>query len=98
MPLLTDGMMQHVAADLALVAVERLTAQMLAGKPARSALDVVERVLAVQAQDPRGARLAVRARSNGLHASDVDRALNDRELLVSWLNRGTLHLVRPADY
>src|SRR4051812_43048346 len=91
-------MMQHVAADLAAVAVERLTAQLLAGRPARSALDVVDRVLAVQAQDPRGARLAVRARSTGLNASDVDRALDDRELVVSWLNRGTLHLVRPDDY
>src|SRR3954464_6292044 len=98
MPLRSDGMMQHVAADLAAVARERLTAQLLAGRPARSALEVVQRMLAVQAQDPRGARLAVRARSAGLHASDVDTALNERELVVSWLNRGTLHLVRTADY
>src|SRR3954447_15156730 len=98
MALLTDGMMQHVAADLAVVAGERLTAQLLAGQPARSALDVVDRLLAVQAQDPRGARLAVRARSAGLHASDVDSALNRRELAVTWLTRGTLHLVRTADY
>src|SRR3954466_11673582 len=98
MPLRSDGMMQHVAADLAVVAGERLTAQLLAGQPARSALDVVDRVLAVQAQGPGGARLAVRARSTGLHASDVDRALNDRELVVSWLNRGTLHLVQRDDY
>src|SRR3954470_13782610 len=95
---LAGGMMQHVAADIAVVARERLTAQLLAGPPATSVLDVVDRVLAVQAQDPRGARLAVRARSTGVHASDVDTALNDRELVVSWLNRGTLHLVRPADY
>src|SRR4051794_1912130 len=91
-------MMPHVVDELAQVARERLTAQMLAGKPARSALEVVQRLLAVQAQDPRGARLAVRARSTGLHASDVDAALNERELIVSWLNRGTLHLVRTADY
>src|SRR4051794_12546830 len=91
-------MMQHVAADIAVVARERLTAQLLAGPPATSALDVVDRLLAVQAQDPRGARLAVRARSAGLHASDVDTALDDRALVVSWLNRGTLHLVRPDDY
>src|SRR3954452_15745806 len=91
-------MMQHVAAEIAVVARERLTAQLLAGPPATSVLDVVDRLLAVQAQDPRGARLAVRARSTGLHSSDVDAALNDRELVVSWLNRGTLHLVRTADY
>jgi hypothetical protein len=60
---------------------------------------VAERVFAVQGQDPRGFRLAVRARTEGLHASDVDRGLTEeRSLLVTWLNRGTLHLVRSEDY
>jgi hypothetical protein len=60
---------------------------------------VAERLLAVQAQDPRGARLAVRARSEGVTAADVDRALSEeRSLLITWLNRGTLHLVRSEDY
>ena len=60
---------------------------------------VAERLLAVQGQDPRGFRLAVRARTDGLSAADVDRALSeDRTLLVTWLNRGTLHLVRSEDY
>ena len=52
----------------------------------------------MQGQDPRGARLAVRARTTGLTAADVDRALTDRSLLITWLNRGTLHLVRSEDY
>ena len=77
----------------------RLTAQLLAGKPARDPVAVAERLLAVQGQDPRGARLAVRARSQGLTAADVDRALTDeRSLLITWLIRGTLHLVRSEDY
>jgi hypothetical protein len=60
---------------------------------------VAERLLAVQGQDPRGARLAIRARSSGLSAADVDRALTeDRSLVITWLNRGTLHLVRSEDY
>lgn len=60
---------------------------------------VAERLLAVQGQDPRGARLAVRARSEGLTAADVDRALSEeRSLLIAWFNRGTLHLVRSEDY
>jgi hypothetical protein len=59
---------------------------------------VVEQLLAVQAQDPRGARLAIRARSTGLTSHAVDRALTeDRRLVVTWLNRGTLHLVRSED-
>ncbi len=76
----------------------RLTAQLLAGAPARDPVAVAERLLAIQGQDPRGARLAVRARTEGLTAADVDRALtDDRSLLITWLNRGTLHLVRSED-
>jgi hypothetical protein len=52
----------------------------------------------VQAQDLRAARLALRARSRGLTAADVDRALGDAELVVAWLGRGTLHLVCRKDY
>jgi hypothetical protein len=59
---------------------------------------VAERLLAIQGQDPRGARLAVRARSEGLVASDVDRALDERRLIITWVNRGTLHLIRSEDY
>jgi hypothetical protein len=60
---------------------------------------VAERLLAVQGQDPRGARLAVRARTEGVTAGDVDTALSEeRSLLITWLNRGTLHLVRSEDY
>ncbi len=77
---------------------ERFTAQLLAGPPASDAVAVAERLLAVQAQDPRGARLAVRARTTGRSAADFDGALSDRSLLVTWLNRGTLHLVRSEDY
>jgi hypothetical protein len=81
------------------VIAERLTAQLLAGPPAGDPVAVAERLLAVQGQDPRGARLAVRARTTGLSAADVDRALTeDRTLLITWLNRGTLHLVRSEDY
>jgi hypothetical protein len=81
------------------IVAERLTAQLLAGRRARDPVAVAERLLAIQGQDARGFRLAVRARSKGLTAHDVDRALReDRTLLVTWLNRGTLHLVRSEDY
>jgi hypothetical protein len=76
----------------------RLVSQGLAGPRARTPIDVVDRLLAVQAQDERGFRLAVRSRTTGATAADVDRALAGRQLLVTWLNRGTLHLVRPDDY
>ena len=77
----------------------RFRAQLLTGARSRSADAVVERLLAVQAQDARGARLAIRSRSSGLRASDVDHAMTDgRSLLITWLNRGTLHLVHADDY
>jgi hypothetical protein len=78
---------------------ERLAAQALAGDPLPDPVAVAERLLAVQGQDPRGFRLAVRARTEGLSVADVERALGeDRTLVVTWLNRGTLHLVRSEDY
>jgi hypothetical protein len=78
---------------------ERFFSQGLSGPPGRDPAAVAERLLAVQGQDPRGARLAVRARSDGLSAADVDQALTEeRSLLITWLNRGTLHLVRSEDY
>ncbi len=80
------------------VTAERCTAQLLSGDPAGSAEEVAARLLAIQGQDPRGARLTVRSRSAGLTAADVDAALNRRSMVISWLNRGTLHLVRAEDY
>jgi Winged helix DNA-binding domain len=81
------------------VIAERLTAQLLAGPPAPDPVAVTERLLSIQAQDLRGAQLAIRARTRRLSIADVDRALtDDRSLIVTWLNRGTLHLVRREDY
>jgi Winged helix DNA-binding domain len=80
------------------VLAQRFAAQRLSGAPATSPVDVAGRLLAVQGQDPRGARLAIRARTSGLTAADVDKALTDRSLLITWLNRGTLHLIRSEDY
>jgi Winged helix DNA-binding domain len=78
---------------------ERLSAQLLSGPAARDPVAVAQRLLAIQGQDPRGARLAIRARTTGVSVADVDRALTDeRSLLITWLNRGTLHLVASEDY
>src|SRR5262249_1323978 len=82
---------------------ERLAArferQLLGADQAADAVAVAERLLAVQAQDLRSARLAVRARAPGSSLAGLDRALTvDRSLVIGWLNRGTLHLVRAEDY
>ena len=79
--------------------LNRLTAQGLAGRRPGTVEDVVGHLLGVQAQDERGFRLAIRSRTEGLVATDVDRALTERRsVVVTWLQRGTLHLVRSEDY
>jgi hypothetical protein len=77
----------------------RLTAQRLSGAPAPDPIEATRHLLAVQAQDPRAARLALRARTAaGTRASDVDRALTDeRSLVITWAGRGTLHLIAAED-
>jgi hypothetical protein len=76
----------------------RLTAQRLAGDQSADVLETTRHLLAVQGQDPRGARLSLRARTTGTHASDIDRALTEeRSLVITWVNRGTLHLIAAED-
>jgi hypothetical protein len=53
----------------------------------------------VQAQDARSAPLALRARAPWLSGADVAAARTDeRELVMAWLVRGTLHLVHREDH
>jgi hypothetical protein len=83
------------AADLARA---RAAAQLLGAPRRRSAAEVVRHLLAVQAQDFASVPLALRARSKGLTLSEVHDSLDSGELVLSWLNRGTLHLVCREDY
>jgi hypothetical protein len=81
----------------ALVAA-RLGAQRLTGAASTSPLEATRHLLAVQAQDPRAARLALRVRAGAAHAGEVDHALTvERSLVITWVNRGTLHLVAAED-
>lgn len=75
----------------------RVARQGLAG-PAGSVVDAVRRVVGVQAQDLRASRLAVRARTSGLTAADVDAACRDRTMVRTWAMRGTLHLLAAGDF
>ena len=77
----------------------RLRGQWLSGRvPAgRSVDDVVGRLVGVQAQDVIAAGLAIRARSRGLVAADVDAAREDRRVVLTWSLRGTRHLHRADD-
>ncbi|HEX2103129.1 MAG TPA: winged helix DNA-binding domain-containing protein [Solirubrobacteraceae bacterium] len=85
--------------DAAELRGRRAAAQLLHRPAGLGAADVVRALLAVQAQHARAARLALRARTEGLTAAAVDAALSDeRSLVAGWLARGTLHLVASEDY
>ncbi len=77
----------------------RAAAQLLDRPRAAGVAEIVGHLLAVQAQDLRAARLALRARTTGLAGTDVDAALTEeRSVVVAGLMRGTLHLVGRDDY
>jgi len=77
----------------------RVAAQLL-DRPGRSKpVDLVRRLLAVQAQVPSAAAVAIATRTEGLTREAVDAArLEDRSLVLTWAMRGTLHLVTAEDY
>jgi hypothetical protein len=58
---------------------------------------VAQRLLAIQTQDLGAGMLSLRARVPGLTIPDVHRAIGDRAVVVTWVNRGTIHLMRPDD-
>jgi hypothetical protein len=81
------------------LARRRAAAQLLHRPAGATPASVVRHQLVVQAQDYRCARMALRARTRRTTTADVDRALSeDRSVVITWLNRGTLHLVDREDY
>ena len=84
--------------DGAAVRRARLGAQLLSGERPADPVSATARLLAIQAQDGRGFRLAIRARTGAQTLAPLTAALAERRLVVSWCNRGTLHLVAAEDY
>lgn len=76
----------------------RMHAQLLAGPPAAGVAGAVRGAAAIQAQDLDASLLAIRARTSGLVADDVRRAVGEeRSVVRTWAMRGTLHMVPTAD-
>jgi hypothetical protein len=74
--------------------VDRTAANGLEPRLRGGVVDVVRRLCGVQAQDAAAARLAIRARSEGLTAADVDA---EPGVVRTWGWRGTLHLLARED-
>src|SRR6266852_6174272 len=79
----------------------RLRAQRLTPKPrdmTSGVAHLVKELCGIQAQDARAATLALRVRSAGLIAADVERArVQERTIIRTWGRRGTLHLLATED-
>lgn len=89
--------MSVAAADEA-TRTARAAAQWLAApRGTARPLEVVRHVVAIQAQLPSAAALAIRARSGGISAIDVATAYGAGDVVRTWLFRGTLHVVAAED-
>jgi Winged helix DNA-binding domain len=80
------------------VRLARIRSQRLTGERARDVRSAVRGVLAIQAQEARASRLAVRPRSVGVDAAAVVRACNEeRSVVRTWAMRGTLQMLASDD-
>ena len=76
----------------------RLHGQLLTGPRAGSVAAAAAHLGGLQAQAAPPAQLAIRARTSGLAAADVDRACGtSREVTRTWAMRGTLHMLATRD-
>lgn len=75
----------------------RAHANGLGSDRAESVVGAVARVVALQGQDVRANRLAVRVRTSGLTQQDVDDAVGRGQVVRTWAMRGTLHMLAAAD-
>jgi Winged helix DNA-binding domain len=66
--------------------------------PAAGVVETVRELCGVHAQLPSASALALRPRTSGLAAADVERArAGERALLRTWCMRGTFHLIATPD-
>jgi hypothetical protein len=76
---------------------ERFRNQQLGGNVSMQAEEMVAWLGAVQAQDYAGAQWSVGIRLPACTAMDIEKALADRKIVLSWVLRGTLHFVAAPD-
>jgi hypothetical protein len=69
----------------------RLANQALMASTLTTPLEVVQWMGAIQAQDYYGAKWSLGMRAPGSSDAQVDQALVDKQIVRTWLMRGTLH-------
>jgi len=79
------------------IAVQRLHAQRLTGKPFASPVDAVRSLTAMQSQDYGGGKWALGLRTRGVTEAVLDRLFDDGFILRTHVLRPTWHFVLPED-
>jgi BMFP domain-containing protein YqiC len=79
------------------LAAPRLARQGL-GRQLPDILSATQHLVAVQAQSWQGALLTLANRVERISTRDVEVLVDSGDLIVSWINRGTLHLVHRDDF
>ncbi len=75
-----------------------LARQLLLERVALDAVEGIERLVALQAQEPASPYIALWTRIDGFRAEDLDRAFLERHVVKATLLRVTLHVVSARDY
>ena len=75
----------------------RLVSQKMGTRRWQGPGQVVEWLGGVQAQDYRWAKWSIGLRTDGCNDEDVERAIQNRQIVRTWMFRGTLHFVAADD-
>jgi hypothetical protein len=79
------------------ILIFRFASQQIASSTSSSPSDVVARLLAMQAQDYRGALWSIGLRLPGSNVAQIEHAIAARTIVRTWPMRRTLHFVAAAD-
>jgi hypothetical protein len=75
-----------------------LARQLLLGREAVPAGEVVGRLVGMQGQEAKHPYVGLWSRIDGFEEAELDRAVRERDVVRGTMFRGTLHLVTAADY
>jgi hypothetical protein len=75
----------------------RLVSHRMGTQPWQRPEQAVEWMGGIQAQDYRGAKWSIALRTEACSDEDVERAIQDRRIVRTWMYRGTLHFVGVRD-